>query len=259
MQTHEILRKYFEKRRKTPRFSLRSLAQRLNISPAFLSRVLSGKKPIPYALLLKLGPVLDIEPEVFATLKEGHTRPSDAVTPRRGRVQVQTEFKDWDLANQRSVSILREWYYLPILEFTTLSNYDGQPESIARKLGLSVAVVELAIRELVRMDLLVERSGRLVKIKKKLRWGSAKSLPEVREFHRQMMNRAQLELRTGTSNENFERRLITGITLTASAEKIASAKKKLAECLHEIANDLISSPGSEVYHLAAQFFPLTRK
>jgi hypothetical protein len=32
---------------------------------------------------------------------------------------------------------------------------------------------------------------------------------------------------------------------------------KLAECLHEIANDLTHESGTDVYHLSAQLFPLT--
>ena len=73
-----------------------------------------------------------------------------------------------------------------------------------------------------------------------------------------MMAKAQHELSEKNTESDFEKRLITGITLTASPEKIAEAKKKLAEALHDIANDLIEGEGTQVYHLAAQFFPLSK-
>ena len=60
MKTHLVLKKYFNKRRSACGYSLRSLAKRLEISAGFLSRILNGKKPVPYHLLLRLAQVLDI-------------------------------------------------------------------------------------------------------------------------------------------------------------------------------------------------------
>ena len=68
-----------------------------------------------------------------------------------------------------------------------------------------------------------------------LRLASAKSQPEIRNFHKQMLKRAEEELKK-TSPEDFERRLITGITITADPDKIEVAKKMLSDALHEIAN-----------------------
>jgi uncharacterized protein (TIGR02147 family) len=260
MQTHEVLRKYFEKRKANAGFSLRSLARRLEVSPSFLSRVLSGAKPVPYPLLLKLGTALDIAPEVFTSIKEAHSQaPEPELAPKKGKRKIKTALEDWDLASVDSVSILRQWYYLPILEFTTLGNYDGAAESIASRLGLSLGVVESALRELEHLGLLEWKKDRFVKTKEKLRWGSGKSVDEVRKFHDQMLARAQLELRRNGNPEDFALRFITGITLSTTPDRIAAAKKKLAECLHDIANELITDSGTEVYHLAAQLIPLTKK
>ena len=71
-----------------------------------------------------------------------------------------------------------------------------------------------------------------------------------------MLKRADEEL-DRTSASAFDRRLIMGITFSANAEKIAVAKKMLADALHEIAGFLMEGEGNEVYHLAAQLFPLT--
>lgn len=73
-----------------------------------------------------------------------------------------------------------------------------------------------------------------------------------------MMKKAQEELMKKHSDIDFEKRLMTGITFTASPEKIRDVKKKLSDALHEIANDLIDDNGTEVYQLAAQLFPLTK-
>lgn len=257
MLPHEILQKYFAKKKAAaPSFTLRSLARKLAISPSFLSRVLSGKKSVPGAILPKLGAELDIEPEVLSGLTQGG---ASLLAPRsRGRRPVKTSLRDWELAEPATQRVLRHWFYLPILECTTLADYDGKTETVARRLGLSLAVVDAAFRELRELGLLAERGGRWVKSRKKLRWGSAKSLPAVRGFHDQMLARAQAELRREGAEGCYQKRLITGITVTTSPEQISGAKLKLAEFLHALANELSDGEGTEVYQLAAQLFPLTR-
>lgn len=260
MLTHEVLNKYFQqKKRHAPGFSLRAVAKRLDVSPSFLSRIFSGQRPVPYALLLKMKTVLDIAPEVFASLREAHeVKIDDHASPTKGKRTVKTSLDDWEMASQESVRILREWYFLPILQLASLQNFDGEMTTIAKRLGLKVAVARAACEELTELGLLERKAGRYSSANKKLRWDSAKSVTEVRRFHSSMLEKAKDSL---GQTEDFERRLITGVTLTTSPEKILAAKQKLADCLHAIANDLMSDDESatEVFHLAAQLFPLTKK
>jgi uncharacterized protein (TIGR02147 family) len=261
MHTHETLRKYFERKRDfSAAFSLRSLARRVEVSPSFLSRILSGQKPVPYPVLLRLESALDIEPEVFATIRQAHQLEETSTTvARKGMAEISSELSEWNLTSPATLRVLRQWYFIPMLEITRLAGYDGRPETIAALLRMPLATVTQAIAELKDMKLLVEENGMLVKTRRKLRIGSAKPNADIRRFHASMLERAQRELQLSVNEEDFERRLITGITISASPEKIAAAKQRLAECLHEIANELIEDKGTEVYHLAAQLFPLTKK
>ncbi|MGE0529324.1 MAG: TIGR02147 family protein [Bdellovibrionales bacterium] len=255
MQAHVALRRYFERKKRTsPGFSLRSLAARLEISPSFLSRIFNGKKPIPAELGAKLASALDVEPELLPTaaLSSQPTKPE----PLK---EVTSAVEDWEITETQALQVLRNWYYLPVLEFTTLKDFDGSVEQIATGLRLPLPVAEVALRELESLGLLRRVNGRYEKVHEKIRFTSAKTIPWIRKFHDNMMERAQAELRNATSEEEYQKRLITGITLTADPEKIQVARQRLAECLHEIANDLIASPGTEVYHLAVQLFPLTRR
>jgi len=259
MQTNEVLKKHLDKKKASQTgYSLRVLARQLDLSPSFLSRVFSGQKPVPYALLLKLGKALDIPYEDLTHLKSSHSvKMEEGSVPKKGRAQVNTALESWQLTQKDGFNALKQWFYLPILSFTTLANFDGTKEMIARRLGLSSLTVEVAVRELISSGLLIEEEGRLVATSNKRRWSDSKSLKEIRRFHDQMLEKAQTELRTATKEEEFSKRLITGITLTASPEKIEAAKAKLAECLHDIANELLDDEGTEVYQLACQLFPLT--
>jgi hypothetical protein len=141
----------------------------------------------------------------------------------------------------------------------SLGNYDGSVAMIASRLRIAKTTAEVAVRELISLGLLKETNGKLSKVNRKLRFGSSKSLREIRQFHSQMLGKAQEELRDFTDDADFSQRLITGITLTAGPDKIDAARRKLAECLHEIANDLTEDDGTEVFHLSAQLFPITKR
>ncbi len=258
--THEILNQYFEKKKKSSaKWTLRGMAKHLEVSPSFLSRVLTGKKPVPYGLLLKFRNALDIEAEVFAGLKLAHTQEVEGErAPVRGRVNVQSQIAPWDLETKSSFGILRQWFYVAILEACSLSQFDGTVDMLARLLDLSPTTTEVAVRELLAKGLLKNGPKGLSKTRKKIRFSSSQSLPEIRRFHEQILEKAKGQLRNATTPEEMARRMITGVTITANPESIQRAKKKLAECLHEIANDLTSETGSEVYQLSGLLFPLTK-
>jgi uncharacterized protein (TIGR02147 family) len=244
MKTQKALKHYFDRKKKSsPGFSMRSLARRLEISPSFLSRALNGKKAMPPDLQEKLVAALDVEPELF----------------NKAEPEKIMAVEDWQLAEKDSLRILRNWYYIPVMEFTTLENFDGSISEIARRLGLSIQTAEITLRELTDLGLLKIVDGRPVKTNALLKFTSSKTVLAFRKFHDEMLEKSQETLRKATSDEDFQKRLITGITITANDDAIEAAKQKLAACLHEIASDLAAAPGTDVYQLSAQLFPLTRR
>jgi len=250
LQTHLALQKYFERKKKSsPGFSLRALARRVGVSPSFLSRIMSGKKSIPDNLLKKLARVLDVEPELLA---------GASPTKRKQKTVVTSPVDDWAISRKETAQILRNWYYVAILEFTTLQNYDGKIETIARRLRLSTQTVEIALREMLSLGLVNLEKGRYKKSDEKIRFTSSTSTHLIRKFHDDILERCQLELRNATTEEEFQKRLIAGVMVTCTPEAAQSAKRKLADCIYEIANELTANPGTEVYHLGAVFFPLTK-
>lgn len=256
MTTQVVLKKYLLKKKKSKSgFSIRSLARDLKISPSFLSRIFSSQKAVPYNLLLKLKKPLEIEDEIFQSLLDKYSIP---VSSQVESINDTRSLHHWDLAEKPSFSVLRQWFYLPILECTTLKDYDGSLKNISKKLGLSETVVEVAVREMVALDLMIEKNGLYVKSKSKLRWSTSTTKSEIRNFHHQMMVKAQELLRFSNSEDDYAKRLITGITLTIPPNKINRAKKLLSDALHEIADELTKEEGSEVYQLSGQLFPLTK-
>ena len=104
---------------------MRSMAQQLDISVSFLSRILSGKKSVPFALLVRMEKVLDIDAEVFRSLKKAHSVEVDqSQVPLRGKASVETEMQDWEATENSKFDILRQWFYLAILDLTNTKDFE---------------------------------------------------------------------------------------------------------------------------------------
>lgn len=153
--------------------------------------------------------------------------------------------------------LIQNWFYPAILELCSCQNYDGSVQMIARRLSLHPNTVEVALRELEFHGYLSYKDNKWVKMNSHIQFFSSKSLSEVRSFHKQILQKAQTELQEKHSEEDFQRRLISGYTVTAAPEKIAYAKKLLADCLKEISEVLTEEAGSEVYYVGGVLFPLT--
>ena len=255
MTANEILRQHF-KRKKRKGYSLRALARDLEVSPTFISRMFNSKKKVPLAMVGPIARVLDMDFETVLEVRR-QLLPVDPLAQAQFRTPGSSG--PWAVTTKRSLSALRQWFYLPLMELTCCIDYDGSHDYLARRLGLSPVTVEVAVRELISLSLLEQdANGYVRKTDPLLRMASSQSVAQVRAFHRQMLKRADEEL-SRIDSEAFAQRLIMGVTVTAAPEDIAIAKKMLADSLHEIANFLAKAQGTEVYHLAAQLFPLTKK
>ena len=249
MKANEILRHHFE-RRKRGGYSLRALARDLEVSPAFVSNVFSGKKKIPAKMIARAAKILDIDSETVLEIRR-------QVEPGAAVFKAPSASAAWKVGAKKNLSSLRQWFYVAIMELTCCADFDGSIATLARRLKLSRTTVEIAVRELTALGLLIEKNGRIVKNEAYLRLASATSAPEIRNFHRQMLKKAEEEL---AGAEGFEQRLITGITVTADPQRLAVAKKMLSDALHDIANYLSDGgEATEVYHVGAQLFPLTKE
>jgi len=263
----EVLLRFFEKKKAERRgFSVRSLALRLNLSPSFTSQVLNGRRSVPLELAEQLCAALDLDKEtrddVFSKLfrERGLSQkvarlsgiPNDETPNERNEA-------DWKLRPKQQFDVLVDWTGLAILDATLLVDYDGSPDFIASRLNLSLESVRETLDHLIKNGLLVLRDGVLKKTDFFLEFNSGKNQEEIRAFHKQHLENAKRILTDQVSDEDRERRLITGLTITASEKKVAWAKIALNSFMRHLATDLGSSEAEDVYHLAIQLFPLTNQ
>lgn len=253
-----IINKYFSRKVESLNgYSMRAFARDLDVSPSFISRLLKGQKAIPVRLVPKVIEILDIEFEEAMVIKNSLVPDELSSDAQNKKLDKSLSDSGWSLGLRAQEKILNKWFYVAILELTTCSNFDGKVKTISKRLGISEDATNAAVRDLVRLDVLEEKNGKVTKRHSKLRFGSNTSKSTIRNYHKQMLNRAYTELKSKISDEEFEKRLITGITVSAPPEKVAQAKKMLSETLHEIADFLMEEPGTEVYQISGQLFPLS--
>lgn len=261
-EVHDILKIYFERKKLTyPQYSLRALARDLDVSPAYASAILSGKKPLPESRLKDFIKSLDLDDIAALQLKH-----AIFPEPKKSTTVSETQLSSADLdffnkykpLDKKKYEILNEWYNIVIMDLTTCKDFQSNPEWIAKKLKISRLEVEIALENLKHHNLLEEKDGRLQKVELKLRFPTKMSQTVIRKFHKQMIKKAYEELDAKVEDEAFEKRLISGATFALNDDKIKILKEKIQNAIYEVSSMASEGPCQSVYQLNVQFFSLTK-
>lgn len=257
-----ILRKAYDKKRKrSPKYSLRSMAKQIGISPSFMSQVLNGRRPLPAQLIEPLCEMLDIDRErrdflVASVLRSRKIKTRAPLPALDGAVRSSIK-ADWHFVPENQFWPLREANALPILNATLLKDYDGTTAFIARRLGLAEETVRTVVQKLIEIELIEIRDGRPVQKNSHNDFHSKSPQADIRAFHQNSLNRAKDVLATRTQPEDLDKRLVISTVFTASREDIAWAKQRMMEAAREIAVRLGDGPADELYQLSMQFVPVS--
>lgn len=154
--------------------------------------------------------------------------------------------------------LLSHWANIALMDLVTCSNFDPNPEVIAKRLRLTKTEAINAFNLLVRMEFIKQENGKWIKTSNKIKFPTRRSLPIVRDLHSQLIKLALKKLQVETTDKDFQNRLINGFIFAGNPEKFAAARSKLNEALFEVAEILSEGECSEVYQLNVQFLPITQ-
>lgn len=259
---HEILNAHLEaKKAKNPRFSLRMVAKKLDISPAYLSKILSGKKPLPLPRARALAALLELDALALRQLERAVVAKKVNAPAAEANASFRLEEAGASLPSEsfsvtQSFGALDHWYYLPILEFVTCADFT--PDRIANRLGLRREVADRAWARLVAEGLVAQENNQWKKVTRKLRFPAARIDPRIQKHHLKMLDKAAEELTYRKTAEDFARRMILGASVATNEESFLEAKRYLEESLFKAAEMLARGRGDRVYYLGMQLFPLSR-
>lgn len=244
------------RRMANPQYSLRAFARGLELSPAFVSKLLRGEKDLSMETALSIAEKLgynETQTVQFCQL----VQIAKAKTPGlkgalAGNSNPDAEFSAVSL---ETFQVISDWYHYAILELASCTGGELTGKQISEKLGIPVDEARAAMNRLIRVGLLTNKSGRWKKSDPFIATPSDRPNRALRNFHTQMMDKAKLAMET----QPVEERDITGITMAISADKLEIAKKEIKNFRRKMAKLLESNKPTEVYQLNVQFFALSRK
>lgn len=139
---------------KNSSYSLRAFARDLNVSPGFLSRLVSGKATPSESFAKDLAQRVGFKGEKLEWLNAVvDAQYSRDEKKRAHAVRLLSLYKKGVVSREVRAPEAFDWnwYHFAIRRLTHLSNFVSDPDWIANKLELSVEVVSQAIDELLRM------------------------------------------------------------------------------------------------------------
>lgn len=262
----ELLKKASSSLKKErPGMSVRAVAGRLNVSPSYWSKVLRGERPLTPQLLPRVVRVLSLDVQQIAELQRSilENIEQEQLSPATG-IRIARAAKDSPVSGYKNLGesefwILEQWFHIPVLNACTLAE---KPDArvIAKKLGVDVLKVEDSIQKLISTGFLkVGSGGELERTNLQIRFPTSRSHPKIRQFHACMIEKAHREITQASAPENFEARLISGVSFAGSKEKIQEARLILEEAMYRAANLMSQDVDcEEIYQLNVQLFPLTK-
>lgn len=264
IRPEKIIKKYFLRKKKSQRgFSLRKLAHQLSIQPSYLSGVLSGKKSFPQGRYLQFIKHLEMDDFAALQLKESLLYHQNSVEKLPMlNVLDKSKGKLSDLADvfepisTNQYQILERWYYLPLLDLCTCTNFKSDLNWISKKLRVSKDEASEGLKFLLERGFLKEDNGIYMKTSLNIRFPNKGAHTSILGFHKMMLKKAHEDL-SRINNFNFDLRFYNGITLAVDSNKIQEVKTILKEAIHRAALTATAGNSTEVYFLNVSYFPLS--
>ena len=243
MQARELIREEFSKRKqRNPAFSLRAFARWLEISPAQLSQMITGKRPITLQTMRKISDRLGLSPlerkAVLAAVAN-----SEAIAPeeRRSLHLREDQFR-----------VIADWYHFAILSLTRIKGASADPRWVARRLGIGVEQAHEALLRLERMGVL-QLAPVFKQIGDPIEVASEQPSEAIRKYHKQVLALAIDKIESVPT----EKRQFQSMMLAIHPKRLAALKKHIDEFLAAAAEVSDADKDTQVFQLGVQLFPIS--
>ncbi|MBX2987952.1 MAG: TIGR02147 family protein [Bdellovibrionaceae bacterium] len=239
----ERLRDELKSRQKSNQaYSLRAFAQSLQLSPAQLSQIISGKRNVTPKVFDQIARRLNFSPFERRRLFEG--------TVARDR-QAGEEKRSFQLREDQ-FRLISDWHHFAILSLAKLKGAKNDPAWVAKRLNIKFYEAKEALLRLQRLDIL--DSGPCLSQKTDpLRIASGVPSEAIRKYHRQILALAEEKI----TETPLEARDFSAMTMAIDPKNIPLAKKAIESFQEEMVSLLEKGNCQAVYTFSCQLFPVT--
>jgi DNA-binding Lrp family transcriptional regulator len=250
----KIRDEYRRRKSANARYSLRSFAKDCGLSPSFTAYLDRGLRSLSYDQYLNVAKRLGISAGSSGTKNSARVESPSSSTNESGRYRS-AEFLEVPMSGKMDELT---WTDIKISDLTLLKGFRPDVVWIGKKLGVPATAVSESIEKLLRLGVLRASGESLVKSNKKVYLSATQSLTSLRKYHREAIQSAVDEL-AYTDDESFQRRLITGATLSVNERLLPELREKLNNFIQEVIDLCDSEEATALYQINLQFFPLSKK
>ena len=243
-------REYLKRRQKNENYSIRAFSNYLKISPATVSHLLSGKRVPSGKFATKLFTKLELTPREKEIILSALNKKNVADIAEKS-----VEY-DYQMIALDSFKLLSEWYHYAIIEMTSAIGFKFDYAWIANHLGISVTEARQAIERLLRLDLIEERNGTLIKSQGFVTNGDDTLTTSA---HKQLQRHVLQKALDAIDTVSIEEKDISSITMAIDETKIPEAKKLITKFRRDLCKFLENGRQTRVYNLGIQLYPISKE
>ena len=237
-----------QKVKSNPHFSLRAFARQVDVSPAVLSRILSGKRRLTFKLAIRIADALMMGPiereELYSLFSITVSDKSDS---REDHYEKELTI---DCFNA-----LKNWYHYGLTQLVLMKSFKEDPKWIAKMLSISELEAKMAIDRLLRLEILDRNEeGELFRTNFHLTTSTDVAASGIRYFQKQILEKSIYSL----ENDDLREKDITSITIAINEERIIEAKKEIMKFRKKMAEFLTEGEKTRVYNLGIHLIPLSK-
>jgi len=242
-----LLKKELKKRQdKNPRYSLRSFARDLKISPSMISRFLAGEREPSPETLGQILDCLDLDPSLKKQIVDSLVSQQDFKIPQDA---------DYVELNAGQLAKLNHWLFFALLELLRSPRRKFSISKIAKALSQPEKLIEEKVEILLEMGLLKKTQSGFKSMESKQTAKTTRSVLD--QIHAGYLDQAKLSM----SSSKEEQRSISGITVLSNPARIAEAAERIKIFRRTLASFLAVRPEDQdekLYRVQIALFPLEK-
>lgn len=239
-------------KKKSPSFSLRAYAKKLNLAPSALSEILNGKRKISKKLAARILDKMNLDPKEASGLLSHFDQKMLETVRANPRAQKSIDFLQ---LSSDQFNLISEWQHFALLSLMETKGFKSDVAWISRKLAMPQPTVNQAIERLLRLGFIFKKNKKLITNKKALITSDNIPNQAVRKSHYVDLQLAEKALDSCPVDE----RDFTAITVAANSKNLDKAKKMIREFQDELTLCLEEGDKNEVYKFTFYLYPLTSR
>ncbi|MEA9358140.1 TIGR02147 family protein [Bacteriovorax sp. PP10] len=234
-----------------PKYSLRAYANYLGISPASLSRILSGQTKVTPKIFKVIGDKLNLGPSQMTQMLS-----SLQLKKIQGNIR-NVEHRGMSAIEMEKFNLIADWYHYAILHMCSLEDFNKDPKWIAKRLGIKdVTLIKQAITRLLENKLMgIDEEDNYYRVDEftAILDYSFSSIA-MRERQKQVLKLSAEKIDT----ISIHKRDHSTITIQVDEKLLPEIKDRIKKFRRTLGNYIVKNNlrPEQIYELQISFFPL---